>query len=164
MLLGVCLVVLRLTLCVKDRLSWSIWLYKDIGFQGMVYASPETPYRVLFNDFLARKHRLAVDSWGADDTHVKQVYQPLIDHITEEIPEKYRKLYPWPLWKLSDRIARLSRNILVAEFLVQEWADHFKGRTKEEIKDLAWSFSFENCIQRDTLNKVLGENATQPDK
>lgn len=130
----------------------------------MVYASPETPYRILFNDFLARKHRLAIDSWGADDSHVKQVYQPLIDHITEEIPEKYRKLYPWPSWKLSDRIARLSRNILVAEFLLQEWADHFKGRTKEEIKDLAWSFSFENCMQRDILNKVLGENATQPDQ
>jgi len=148
---------------VKDRLSWSIWLYKDIGFQGMVYASPETPYRILFNDFLARKHRLAVDSWGADDGQVKRVYQPLTDHIIEEIPEKYRNLYPWPVWKLSDRIARLSRNILVADFLVQEWADHFQGRTKEEIKDLAWSFSLENCMQRDILNRVLGENATQPD-
>lgn len=130
----------------------------------MVYVSPETPYRTLFKDFLARKHRLAVDAWGADDAHVKQVYKPLVDHIVEEIPEKYRNLYPWPVWKLPDRIARLSRNILIAEFLVQEWAGHFKDRTKEEIKELAWSFSFENCLHRDFLNKILGENATQPDQ
>jgi len=127
----------------------------------MVYVSPETSYRILFTDFLARKHRLAIDGWGADDGHVKQVYQPLIDHIVKEIPEKNRNTYPWPLW---DRIARLSRGILVAEFLVQEWADQFKGRTREEIKDLAWSFSFENCLCRDPLNEVLGENATQLDQ
>lgn len=129
----------------------------------MVYVSPDTPYRTLFKDFLARKHRLAADAWGADDAHVKQVHQPLINHITEEIPEEYRNLYPWPVWSLTDRITRLSRNILVSEFLVQEWADHFKGRTKDEIKDIAWSFSFENCLYRDILNKVLSENATQPD-
>lgn len=130
----------------------------------MVYVSPETPYMTLFKDFLARKHRLAVDAWGADDTQVRQVYQPLINHILEEIPEQYQRLYPWPVWRLVDRISRLSKNILISEFLVQEWVDHFKGRTKEEIKDLAWSFSFENCLRRDTLNKVLRENATQPDR
>jgi len=154
----------QLTVYNKDRLSWSIWLYKDIGFQGMVYVSPETPYRTLFKDFLTRKHRLAIDAWGADDTQVKQVYQPLFDHIVEEIPEKHRNLYPSPVWKLTDRIARLSRNILITEFLIQEWVDHFKGKSKEEIKDLAWSFSFENCLHRDALNKVLSENATQPDQ
>jgi len=130
----------------------------------MVYVSPETPYRTLFKDFLARKHRLAIDPWGADDSHVEQIYKPLVDHIIEEIPERYRNLYPWPVWKLTDRIARLSRNILIAEFLVQEWADHFKGLTKEDIKALAWSFSFENCLHRDLLNKALEENATQPDQ
>ena len=146
----------------KDRLSWSIWLYKDIGFQGMVYVSPETSYATLFKDFLARKHRLAVDAWGADDSSVRNVYQPLIDHIVEEVPEKYRHLYPSPVWTLVDRITRLSRNILVAEFMVQEWADRFKGLTKEEIKALAWSFSFENCSRRVPLNRALRENATQP--
>jgi hypothetical protein len=128
----------------------------------MVYVSPETPYITLFKDFLARKHRLAVDAWGADDSQVRQVYRPLIDHVLEEIPEQYQHLYPWPVWELVDRISRLSRNILIAEFLVQEWADRFKGRTKEEIKGLAWSFSFENCLHRDILNEVLRENATRP--
>ncbi|KAJ2998826.1 hypothetical protein NUW54_g6996 [Trametes sanguinea] len=69
----------------KDRLSWSIWLYKDIGFQGMVYVSRETPYMKLFKDFLAKKHRLALDAWGADDSQVRDAYQPLIDLIKREV-------------------------------------------------------------------------------
>ncbi|KAK7045939.1 Endo-1,4-beta-xylanase 5 [Paramarasmius palmivorus] len=143
----------------KDRLSWSIWLYKDIGFQGMVYTSPETPYMKLFASFLAKKQRLAVDAWGADDSAVRHVYQPLIHHVTQEIPEKYQHLYPWPVWKLDSRVGRLARNILVSEFLVQEWADHFVGKSLEEIDDIAKSFKFDSCLKREGLNKALTDNA-----
>ncbi|KAF9530077.1 endo-1,4-beta-glucanase [Crepidotus variabilis] len=149
----------QLSLYKSDGLSWSIWLYKDIGFQGMVYVSPETPYMTLFKDFLAKKHRLAVDAWGADDTAVKHIYQPLYDHIVEEIPDKYRQLYPAPVWKLSDRVGRISRNILVAEFLVKEWADHFLGKTNEEIEEIAKSFAFSSCLKREELNAVLSADA-----
>ncbi|KAI0791324.1 glycoside hydrolase [Abortiporus biennis] len=144
----------------KDRLSWSIWLYKDIGFQGMVHVARDTEYMTLFKDFLAKKHRLAVDAWGADDSQVRQVYQPLVDLINQEIPQEYRNLYPSPVWKLEDRIGRLSRNILVSEFLVKEWADHFKGKTKEELDVIAQSFKFDKCLHRDGLNKILTDNAT----
>ncbi|KAL0948040.1 hypothetical protein HGRIS_010665 [Hohenbuehelia grisea] len=143
----------------QDRLSWSIWLYKDIGFQGMVYTKLETPYMTRFAKFLEKKHRLAVDAWGADDTHVRHVYQPLIDLIIQEVPAEYRDLYPHPVWKLSDRVGRLSRNLLVSEFLVKEWAAHFVGLSEEEIDEVAASFKFANCAHRDGLNKVLTENA-----
>ena len=126
----------------------------------MVYVSRETPYMELLKDFLAKKHRLAVDAWGADDTHVRQVYQPLTDLITQEIPEQYQNVYPWPVWKLTDRIGRLSRNILVSEFLVKEWAEHFRGKTEEELDVIAQSFKFEHCLFRDGLNKVLQDNAS----
>jgi len=144
----------------QDRLSWSIWLYKDIGFQGMVYVSRETPYMTLLKDFLAKKHRLAIDAWGADDTHVRAVYQPLTDLITQEIPEQYQALYPAPVWKLQDRIGRLSRNILLSEFLIKEWANHFVGKTEKELDEIAASFKFSNCLFRDGLNKILKDNAS----
>lgn len=144
----------------KDRLSWSIWLYKDIGFQGMVYTPASTPYRTVFADFLAKKHRLAVDAWGADTTAVDAFYAPLIQHIEEEVPEKYQRLYPFPVWKMADRVGRLARNVLVAEYLVKEWADHFVGKSEAEIEELAGSFKFESCVQREELNKILGDNAT----
>ena len=128
----------------------------------MIYTSRETPYMKLFKDHLAKKQRLAVDAWGADDVHVRHVYQPLIDLITKEAapnPE-HQRLYPWPVWPLSARIGRLSRNILVSEFLIKEWAEHFKGKSFEELDAIAQSFKFENCHTRDGLNKVLQDNAT----
>ncbi|KAF8890509.1 glycoside hydrolase family 5 protein [Gymnopilus junonius] len=144
----------------QDRLSWSIWLYKDIGFQGMVYVSPSTPYMTLFSTFLAKKHRLAVDAWGADDSFVKHIYDPLLQHTQVEIPAQYQSLYPAPVWTLSGRVGRLARNILVAEFLVKEWADHFKGKTEAELDELAKSFKFESCLKREALNGILTANAT----
>ena len=61
---------------------------------------------------------------------------------------------------MSDRVGRLSRNILVAEYMVQEWAEHFKGKSEEEIDAVAQSFKFENCLHREELNKILQENAS----
>jgi len=77
----------------------------------------------LFSTFLAKKHRLAIDALVADDTAVRHVYKPFLDHVNEEIPEKFRHIYPHPVWKLSDRVTMLSRNILFSEFLIKEWAD-----------------------------------------
>jgi hypothetical protein len=114
----------------------------------------------LFKDFLAKKHRLAVDAWGADTAKVDHVYQPLIDLVEKEIPEENQTLYPWPVWKLDSRVGRLSRNILVSEFMVKEWAEHFKGKSEAEIDEIAKSFSYENCLHRDSLNRILRENAT----
>jgi hypothetical protein len=125
----------------------------------MVYVSTSTPYMTLLRDFLAKKHRLAVDQWGADDTAVKEVYKPLIDHVLEEVPLQYREIYPHPAWRLPDRVGLLSRNILVSEFLVKEWADHFVGKSVEELDEIAASFKFEACEKREGLNKVLTDNA-----
>ena len=126
----------------------------------MVHVSRETPYMTLFRDFLAKKHRLAIDAWGADDSAVRHIYQPLIDLIKQEVKSEHRDLYPAPVWKLSDRVGRLARNSLVAEFLVREWAEHFVGKSEAEIDEIAKSFAFANCLHRDGLNKILTDNAT----
>ena len=126
----------------------------------MLYVSREMPYMKLFKDFLAKKHRLALDAWGADDSQVRDAYQPLIDLIKREVKPEHQNLYPAPVWKLSDRVGRLARNILVSEFLVREWAEHFVGKSEEEIVEIAKSFAFANCLHRDGLNKILTDNAT----
>ncbi|KAI5803494.1 glycoside hydrolase superfamily [Peziza echinospora] len=139
----------------EEKIPWSIWLYKDIGFQGMVHIGENTAHMRLFKDFLLKKHRLAIDAWGADSTSVDSVYKPLEAFIAENVDPKYRELYPAPVWKFEARIGRLSRNMLLAEFLVQEWADHFVGKSFEELDELAASFKFENCVQREELNATL---------
>ncbi|PCH34761.1 glycoside hydrolase family 5 protein [Wolfiporia cocos MD-104 SS10] len=144
----------------KDRLSWSIWLYKDIGFQGMVYVSRETPYMALFKDYLHKKYRLAVDAWGADDRFVRHIYDPIVDLIKAEVPnEADRRLYPYPIWTLERRVEVLARNILLGEYMVREWAEHFRGLEKPDLERLAESFKFENCMLRDGLNRVLRAHA-----
>lgn len=125
----------------------------------MVYVSTETSYMTLLKDLLAKKHRLAVDAWGADDVHVRSVYQPLVDHIAHEISSDHLKLYPWPVWKFDSRVTRLARNVLVSEFLIKEWAEHFIGKSEEELDEIAASFKFEKCLKREGLNKILTENA-----
>jgi hypothetical protein len=74
----------------------------------MVHVSLDTPYMTLLKDFLAKKHRMAVDAWGADDTAVRAVYAPLIAHIEQEVAPKHRDLYPFPVWKLADRVNKVS--------------------------------------------------------
>ena len=50
---------------------------------------------------------------------------------------------------------------LLSEFFIKEWAEHFRGKTEEEIDAIARSFHFDNCLHRDLLNKVLTANAQQ---
>jgi hypothetical protein len=126
----------------------------------MVHVSQETPYMKLFKTFLMRKHRLAVDAWGKDDTHVKYAYEPIINLIRSEVSDDplKLKLYP-PIWTPEERVTRISRTILFAEFMVKEWANHFIGMGETELEELAKSFSFENCIKREELNRILRADA-----
>jgi hypothetical protein len=127
----------------------------------MVHVGLDTPYMKRFEKFHHKKYTLAVDSWGASMTGVKHVYSVLEDFITQAVPdESNRRLYPFPVWQFSDRVAKISRNILLAEFMVQEWAEHFRGLDEAQLDELAASFKFENCAQREGLNKVLQEHHT----
>lgn len=124
----------------------------------MVYISPDTAYMKLFRQFLDKKYRLAIDAWGADDSHIRDIMGPFEMFITDNVDPKYRELYPAPVWKFKERVARISRNILLAEFMVREWADHFTGMDETQLDELAQSFKFENCVHRDALNKVLRDH------
>ncbi|KAF3904722.1 Endoglucanase [Dactylellina cionopaga] len=145
----------QLTVYDEEKIPWSIWTYKDIGFQGMVYVSQETPYMKLLQPILAKKQRLAVDSWGTDESHIKNIVDPIRDLIAKNIDAEYRDLYPHPVIPYESRVSKIAINILMAEFLVQEWADYFKDKSFKELDELAASFKFENCLQRESLNKAL---------
>ncbi|WVF65296.1 hypothetical protein IAT40_000020 [Kwoniella sp. CBS 6097] len=141
--------------------SWSIWLYKDIGFQGMVYAGNDTAYVKLLKDFLRKKKSLAADKWGADDTPVRDLFTPLEDWLKDACPS-FAKRYPAPTaggvnssWKIGNHVSRLMRNILLSEELVLEFAEVFKGKNYAELDELARSFEFAQCVQRERLNEIL---------
>lgn len=164
----------------KDQTSWSIWLYKDIGFQGeayllfflyegseltalvgMVYCNSDTAYIRLLKPFPEKKKRLGVDKWGRDDTQVAHIYVPLLQHLKEKIPEKFlNKRYPHH-WRNEGHVDRVLRETLFSEILTWEYATYFEGKILEELDELAASFKLENCVKRGGLNEILRADAEQ---
>lgn len=126
---------------------------------GMVYTDPNSAYIRLLKPFLDKKRRLGVDKWGRDDSHVKHLYEPLLAHIKEEIPEKFqKKRYPQH-WGLEGHVNRVLRELLISELLTYEYASYFEDKSMEELDELAASFKFENCLKRDGLNDILKADA-----
>ncbi|KAK5658450.1 hypothetical protein OQA88_1839 [Cercophora sp. LCS_1] len=149
----------QLTIYKADQISWSIWLYKDIGFQGMVHASPDSAYIKLLQPFLAKKKRLGLDKWGRDDKEVAHIYAPVIEHFKQEIPEQWvNKRYP-QVWKIEGHVHRVIRETLFSEIMCWEYASYFEGKSFEELDELAASFKLENCVRRDGLNEILRRDA-----
>ncbi|KXJ88023.1 glucan 1,3-beta-glucosidase [Microdochium bolleyi] len=147
------------------NVSWSIWLYKDIGYQGMVYTDPESPYARLVRPFVEKKQRLGLDFWGVADKSGPDcdggVYGPFIAKLKAEIPEHLlKKKYP-KIWTFDRQVERVVREGLMSEYLGWEFAELFRGKTEEELEALAASFALRNCMTRDELNGALREDAAR---
>ncbi|KAF4833678.1 Beta-xylosidase [Colletotrichum tropicale] len=142
-------------------ISWSIWLYKDVGYQGMVYVDPESPYMRLIRPFVEKKQRLGLDFWGcADKSGIDdEVYGPFIAKLKSTLPEHlHKKKYP-KTWTFDRQVERVVRECLMSEYHGWEFAELFKGKTEAELEELAASFALENCVKRDRLNEILTADA-----
>lgn len=137
--------------------SWSIWLYKDVGYQGMVYLDPESAHMRLVRPFIDKKQRLGLDFWACADKSLvdAQVYRPLIDKLKDMVPEHLRrKKYP-KTWTFDRQVERVVRECLMSEYLGWELAEAFAGKTEDELEELAASFALDKCLRRDELNWIL---------
>ncbi|KAK9771654.1 putative Murein transglycosylase [Seiridium cardinale] len=68
----------------------------------------------------------------------------------DNAPAQYNKKYPWQ-WRMHMHmhVFRGIRGITMAEYMIPEWADYFKGKSFEELDEIAASWKFENCMQRE---------------
>lgn len=133
--------------------SWTSWMYKDLGRQGLVNVPEQSPYRKRFDDFVAKKNRLAADQWGSDrlgGEGVREVSQAVQDLMAREFPN----WTPYP-WGRFDTVATVLNNLLFAQPLADDYAELFRGLTDNELDALADSFSFEQCVVRETLRDQL---------
>ncbi|KAH8646910.1 glycoside hydrolase family 5 protein [Xylariales sp. PMI_506] len=143
-----------------DGVSWSIWLYKDIGYQGMLYIDPESPYMRLIRPFVDKKQRLSLDFWGCVDREgVKDIYPPFIAKLKEVVPEHLQKAKYPNIWTFDRQVERVVRECLMSEYLGREMAELFEGKTEDELEELAASFNFDNCVKRSKLNELLSIDA-----
>jgi hypothetical protein len=134
--------------------SWSIWTYKDIGLQGVVYAAADSPWRQRVEPLVAKKTRLGADAWGGSDAGIREVIGPVEALFEREFPN----YQPFP-WGARRHIAQLVRHMLISEPLVEEFAECFRGTTAEDIDALLRSFLIENCTQRTELARILSSYA-----
>ena len=126
--------------------GFATWMYKDLGRQGLTYAKPDSPYGALVADFVAKKIRLGVDQWGSSGREYPEVTQPIQDLVAHEAPD----YDPYP-WGRFDFVRTLVLNITLAQPLVQEYAELFRGLGEDELVALADSFVFDRCGVRESL-------------
>jgi endoglucanase len=134
----------------KYKVSWCIWLYKDMGLQAIMHQKETTPYMKLVSKFLARKDSLGADAWGSTDKNIRQALAPLEQLVKKEFPG----YDPYP-GGATREIALLVRHILISEALLPEYCNLFKGLSDEQIIALAKSFRFENYVKRTRLEDIL---------
>jgi aryl-phospho-beta-D-glucosidase BglC (GH1 family) len=134
----------------KYKVSWCIWLYKDLGLQAIISQDVNTPYMKLVSDFLKKKNFLGADRWGSTDENIRKVMIPLEDLFKKE----FKGYEPYPSGQQS-QINLLVRHILIAEALVPEYCNLFKDLSGEQLKELAGSFNFKNYVKRQRLEKIL---------
>ncbi|KAH7140066.1 glycoside hydrolase superfamily [Dactylonectria estremocensis] len=149
----------QLSIYTSESIAWSIWAYKDINVMGMTYVSPDSAWLKLLGPMINKKRELAVDSWAYDDAHLQDgLFSPLHQWFENNIPAKHSKKYPWQ-WRMHMHVFRGIRGITMAEYLIPEWAEYFRGKSFEELDELAASWKYENCVQRERLNQVLSRYA-----
>lgn len=108
--------------------------------------------------YLERKRRLALDAWGRyPSDEVEAVINPLVEYIDRNLATS-KDQYPTP-WFTERQITRLINNIWMSSCSSDEFAELFRGMSLEELEECAQSFAFENCLQRDGLNKALEAHA-----
>ncbi|KAK2803009.1 hypothetical protein FQN51_004036 [Onygenales sp. PD_10] len=146
----------------KYQIHWSIWLYKDIGLQGMVHTSRESAWNKLLGPWLERKKTLQVDMWGRNrnltkDSEVEKVMKPVIEWV-EKVSPTAKDQYPRH-WDVERFLERAVLQSFLADSLQMEFAGLFRGKSFEELDELARSFHFDNCVQREGLNSALSRHA-----
>ncbi len=137
--------------------SWSLWTYKDIGFQGLVTVSPDTPYQRHFGPIVAKKARLGTDRWTTSGTATAPLTEPVYQLIAEEFPD----FDPYP-WGARDWVTTRLNHGMFAEPMVDEYATAFAGLDDSELIALADSFALSNCVLREPLAQRIRDHCSSP--
>ncbi|WP_298457357.1 glycoside hydrolase family 5 protein [uncultured Cellulomonas sp.] len=130
--------------------SWSLWTYKDVGTQGLVHAATDSPYLDRIRPVLEKKRRLGTDSWGGSEQGIRDVLAPVEELFAREFPD----FDPFP-WGAKPWINLLVRHLLLAEPLVDEFAQRFGDVGVADVGPLAGSFALDRCVRRSALEDLL---------
>ncbi|KAE8146714.1 glycoside hydrolase superfamily [Aspergillus avenaceus] len=142
----------------KYNIHWSIWLYKDIGLQGMIYTNPTSKWNTTIQPFLDKKNKLWLDAWGRQPSEEPEAtLKPLVEWI-DKVSPRAKETYPTS-WATERHLLRAVFQTFLAGSFVDEFAELFRGLDEGALEELARSFHFDECLQREGLNEILREHA-----
>ncbi|KAE8451775.1 hypothetical protein EG329_003232 [Mollisiaceae sp. DMI_Dod_QoI] len=142
----------------KYQIPWAIWLYKDIGVQGMVYTDPDGFWNKTIQPFLEKKKKYQLDCWGKyPSKEIEDLFAPLASYIDRVAPEA-TNTYP-TTWPTRRHLARNVVETFMAKSFSMEFANLFKDFTFEQLDEVAKSFRYDKCKQRSGLNKIMSDHA-----
>ncbi|OBT53479.1 hypothetical protein VE04_05904 [Pseudogymnoascus sp. 24MN13] len=142
----------------KHAIPWSIWLYKDIGLQGMIYTDPESKWNRTIAPSLKVKVDAQLDAWGSyPSASMESVIAPLVAELEKVNPDANDE-YPTP-WNVERHVRRAVLQTFLSRTLSDKFAQQFSGMGKEELEECAKSFHFDQCKKRDGLNEILRDHA-----
>lgn len=144
--------VLSDQLDIYDRYGagWSIWTYKDVGLHGLVELAPESAYMQRFGDLIDKKRRLGVDAWGSTHDELPEVMEPLLGLIGREFPDWTP--YPWGVREATNLVVK---HVLLAQAMLPEYAERFRGLSDDDLDELADSFALDRCRRRERLCDMI---------
>jgi len=164
-----------MTIFAKYGAHWTIWTYKDVGVQGLVYLSPHSEYIKKFNDLITLKYQLGADEWGPSLTSnfIRNAYLSFIEHLKNELrtlgypyedtvtnlegeilPQEWGFSYSYP------KVVRRTMVMLISHYLTGKFVSKFKGLTYDDLDRLAKSFNLDYCIKREELIKLIQQHCT----
>lgn len=148
----------QLSIYDKYDIHWSIWLYKDIGLQGMIYTNPDSVWNKTIGPVLEKKNRFWLDNWGRRPQDEPQaMLKPLVDWI-DKVSPRAKETYPTS-WNTERHMLRNIFQTFLASSFVDEFAELFRGMDETQLDALARSFHFDECVQREGLNEILRQHA-----
>lgn len=138
---------------------WTIWTYKDIGFQGLAVVNPDCEYMNRIRPVTRLKKRLGIDPWtsrehGFLSAEVNRLIELAGQIIAEELNDYSLDYDILKRNLVNDVICGILGNTLAPLYALQ-----FADMTVEEIVKMHQdAFRFTNCVKRLELMEILGNN------
>ncbi len=120
------------------NVSWTAWAYKDLGVLGLVQPESETPWR----QFLTRPEvkRLGTDTY-------RKAFKAYWKVLKEDIPDldaEDRSLFITQTKHTYDSV------------MLPKIIEYMKSLTAEDLREMAMSFAFENCVHIEGRVELYG--------
>jgi hypothetical protein len=83
---------------------------------------------------------------------------PLVEWVDKVSPTA-KDQYPTS-WNTQKHLDRAILQTFLSDSLQMEFAELFRDKSFDELEKLARSFHFDQCIQREGLNRIMSDHAT----